>query len=140
MLSLKKEAAVKAGNGRVVPRAMLGLRERVAAWREDKRGRRMPEELWAEAIALAGKYGVHPVSKNVEVSYPRLKKLVETGKQMPPTVSPKFVEVAPVSVIGRSEVRIEIRRPDGSELAIENIDTGFASEVAAGFLGRVVRR
>ena len=47
----------------------------------------------------------------------------------------KFIEIAPVSVCRRSEVRIEIRRPDGSELVIENIDTGFASEVAAGFLG-----
>jgi len=131
---------VKSGIGGVVPEAMVKLRGRIAAWRGDKRGRRMPEELWVEAIRLAGRYGVHPVSKNVEVSYSRLKKLVDAGEQGPPAVSPKFVEVTPARVRGDFGVRLEIRRSDGSELVVENVDTGFASEVAAGFLGVVVGR
>jgi hypothetical protein len=61
----------------MVPAAMVSLRKKVQAWRAQKKHRRMPDELWTEAVRLALEYGVHPVAKNVAVSYTRLKKLVD---------------------------------------------------------------
>ncbi len=127
---------MKLGIRGAVPEAMVVLRERIEEWRGKKRkGRRMPEELWAEAVQLAGKYGLHPVSKNVGVSYSRLKQLVGSGGPSSTEMSPKFVEVSPVALRKSGVIRIELRRPDGCEMVIEDADVICASGVAAGFLG-----
>ena len=119
-----------------VPAAMVSLREKVQAWRAKKRHRRMPEELWTEAVGLAQEYGVHPVSKNVEVSYTRLKKLVEGKKenQLSRQSSPEFVQISPARSGSASGARLEINRPDGCRLSVENADVHMASEVTAVFL------
>ena len=90
---------------KMVPAAMVSLREKVQAWRATKKHRRMPEELWADAIRLAKIYGVHPVSKNVEVSYTRLKKLVDgkDEKRLARQSPPKFVQISPATPDSASE-------------------------------------
>ena len=116
---------------------MVSLREKIQAWRAKKKHRRMPEELWTEAVLLARTYGVHPVSKNVEVSYTRLRKLVE-GKadpQMARQSSPKFVKIPPAMSGSTSGARLEIARPDGCRLSVEDVDAHTALEVTAVFLG-----
>lgn len=76
----------------MIPATTVSLREKIQAWRSNKQRRRMPEELWEEAISLAREYGVHPVSKNADVSYARLKRLVD-GE--PPMRMPSFAELSP---------------------------------------------
>lgn len=122
---------------KMVPAAMVSLREKVQAWRAKKKHRRMPEELWTEAVRLAELYGVHPVSKNVEVSYTRLKKLVDRKKrnQLARQSSPGFVQISPARSGSASGIRLEISRPDGCRLSVENADVQIASEVTAVFLG-----
>jgi hypothetical protein len=122
---------------KMVPAAMVSLREKVQAWRAKKKHRRMPEELWAEAVRLAREYGVHPVSKNVEVSYTRLKKLVDgkNEKCLARQSPPKFVQLSPTRSGSASGTRVEINRPDGCRLLVENADQHLASEVTAVFLG-----
>jgi len=122
---------------KMVPAAMVSLREKVQAWRAQKKHRRMPEELWTEAVRLARTYGVHPVSKNVEVSYTRLKQLVD-GKEerrLARQSPPKFVQISPSRSGSASGTRMEISRPDGCRLSVENVDLQMASEVTAVFLG-----
>ena len=122
---------------KMVPLAMVSLREKVQAWRATKKHRRMPEELWAEAVRLAGEYGVHPVSKNVELSYTRLKKLVDgkDEKRLARQSPPKFVQISPALSGSASVTRMEISRPDGCRLSVENVGLQMASEVTAVFLG-----
>lgn len=123
---------------KMVPAAMVSLREKVQAWRANKKHRRMPEELWAEAVRLALKHGVHAVSKNVEVSYTRLRKLVDAkaGKQVSRQAGSKFVKISPVEPACKAgATRVEISRPDGCRLSVENADAHMASEVTAVFLG-----
>jgi hypothetical protein len=115
----------------MVPAAMISLREKIQAWRGNKQQRRMPEELWAEAVRLAREHGVHPVSKNVEVSYTRLKRLVDGNCSA--MAKQRFVEVLPPrQVVG---VQVEIHRTDGCRLTVVNADTQTVSSMAAAFLG-----
>lgn len=122
---------------KMVPAAMVSLREKVLGWRAQKKHRRMPEELWTEAVRLAREFGVHPVSKNVEVSYTRLKKLVDVKdeKRLARQSQPKFVQISPARSGSASRARMEISRPDGCRLSVENADLQMASEVTAVFLG-----
>lgn len=113
---------------RMVPAAMVSLRDRVRRWRRDKQQRRMPEELWSAAVSLAREFGVHPVSKTVEVSYSRLKKLVDGPLQK--TV--QFVEVSSGrAVVG---VEIEVIRADGCRMYVHNPDAKISAILADTFL------
>ncbi len=122
---------------KMVPAAMVFLWEKVQAWRAQKKHRRMPDELWTEAVRLALEYGVHPVAKNVVVSYTRLKKLVDwkNEKHLARQSPPKFVEIFSARSASVSGALMEIIRPDGCRFSVENVDLQMASEVAAVFLG-----
>jgi hypothetical protein len=84
----------------VFPKAVLSLRRRVEQWRRRRPKRRaMPEELWLEAVELARQFGVHPISRDLTVSYTALKKKVAdqalvAGKCSP---APVFMELQSVS-------------------------------------------
>ena len=98
----------------------------------------MPEELWTEAVGLALEYGVHPVSKNVEISYTRLKKMVDEkkiSKASPRQSETSFVQISPMKTMSSPLTRVEISRPDGCRLSVENVSVQMASEVTAVFLG-----
>jgi len=115
----------------MVPEAMVSLRKKIQAWRINKQQRRMPKELWDEAVRLAREYGVHPVSRNVEVSYTRLKKLVDGGRS---TVGvPRFAEVAPARRFCGG-AQIEIIRPDGCKMSVQNADAQTAQQITSTFL------
>lgn len=57
-----------------LPASLARAQGRFEAWRR-ARGKRslIPERLWRMAVRLAGKFGVHPVSKALRVNYERLK-------------------------------------------------------------------
>lgn len=113
----------------IVP-AMVALRKKVRAWRENKQQRYMPKELWEEAVQLARQYGVHPVSKNVEVSYTRLRKLTDGNGGKPKA---RFVELSPVAKVSGSQV--EINRPDGCRMMVRGADAQTVESMTSAFLG-----
>jgi hypothetical protein len=106
-----------------VPRDLEGGRRRFERWRERRKPHTpIPEPLWAEAVKLAGRYGVSRTAKTLGVGYYTLKERVErdfaaaigssrgvrsAGLPRTPTTSgePKFLELAVGSLPGTEPCR-----------------------------------
>jgi hypothetical protein len=99
-------------------------------WRRDKRrGERIPEQLWSEAIALVEVYGLSPVTRRLRLSGRDLNKrrgMLARPRRRAQDVerSATFVELAPEVVVHAQRRQstpgcLELIRPDGLRLRIE---------------------
>jgi hypothetical protein len=119
-------------NGGASGEIIEGLRARIEAWRSSEhRGRRMPEELWQEAGAVAQKLGVCPVSRALGLGYQTLKRRVSPSESSPSNVvnHPRFIEFAgfaPINGVAADEVIIEMVFADGSRLTVRLKDSSPA--------------
>ncbi len=126
---------------KVVPEAVSSLRRRIEEWRQNRSKRRaMPAELWRDAVELARQYGVHPMSRNLTISYTALKKKVagQVGAARKDGVAPAFMEIQSVSLAKRavaSVPEIEVLRPDGYRLVIKNTGDVDVSRLMDAFCG-----
>lgn len=67
---------------------------RIAKWRKTRQGRgRMPEELWREAVTLAGVHGMMPTVRALQLDYGRLKKRVAAAGGLQ-TAEPRLAQLA----------------------------------------------
>ena len=114
--------------------------EHFEQWRRNKKkGERIPEKLWSEAIDLVGRYGISQVTRTLRLSGTDLNKrrgIVETG-QRPRSQGGKgaFVEIDPALVDQARDVEagaawIELERPDGLRLRLRLRPTGGADMLA----------
>lgn len=102
--------------------ALIHLTHQFAQWRQHRRTPRgrIPQELWAQAVALTATLPVTRVAHQLGLTPHALKKRREAPKslatpRLPPQV-PHFVEVAAAWRMPATEV--EIHRPDGTRLRI----------------------
>jgi len=120
------------------PLTLEEVAENFEQWRKrKKKGERIPEPLWREAIALVGTYGVSQVTRTLRLSGTDLNKrrgLVATAKRRQGSGGKTaFVEIAPAPVdqaLG-SEAEVawmELERLDGLRLRIR--PTGSADMLA----------
>lgn len=107
--------------------------EEVAAHFEDwrrqrRRGERIPEQLWSEAIALVADYGLSQVTRRLRLSgrdLNRRRGIVGSGRRRRRTEQPAaFVELAPEGAVQTQRRQstascLELIRPDGLRLRIE---------------------
>jgi hypothetical protein len=101
---------------------LRGLAERLDQWRQANKGKRIPSELWSEAVELAGIIGASKVSSRLKLWYPRLKAQSE-GKKVPkrqkqPPSNLSFMEIplspSPVkSPVNEQEPRFLFRLKSG---------------------------
>jgi hypothetical protein len=123
--------------------------EEVAAhfehWRRKKKGERIPEQLWSEAIALVEAYGLSQVTRRLCPSGRDLNKrrgLSGSGRrrarhaEAPAT----FVELTPEVVVQAQRRQstagcLELIRPDGPRLRIEPGEGIDARAVLERFIG-----
>ena len=103
--------------------------EHFEQWRRSKKkGERIPEQLWSEAIGLVGAYGVSRVTRTLRLSGTDLNKRrgkVGAGQRRRGTVGETaFVEVDR-ALVGQAPgpeataVWMELQRPDGLRLRIQ---------------------
>lgn len=102
--------------------------EHFEQWRRRKRkGDRIPEQLWREAVGLVGSYGVSRVTATLRLSGTDLNKrrgIIEAGRNEKASgAEPPFVEMYPVELesVVRPEsatVWMELERADGMRLRI----------------------
>jgi len=114
------------------------IRERILHWRRTREKKtRMPEELWAAAVALAREHGLYATAHGLGVSYDSLKQRVRgtTGRKKDSKGSaPTFVELGAPLPFGGGAPTLELTDSDGSKLAVrlaanEIVDiTGLARE------------
>ena len=96
--------------------------------REKKKGERIPDQLWSEAIALIEDYGLSQVTRRLRLSGRDLNKrrgILGSGRRRRRAEAPTtFVELAP-EVVAQAQRRqstpgcLELIRPDGLRLRIE---------------------
>lgn len=83
-------------------RSLSEVKERIEAWRQNRKKRRpMPEELWEQAAGLSEEYSLHEISKALRLNHSALKKRVQperasAQKELIPTFIELEVPRAPV--------------------------------------------
>jgi hypothetical protein len=87
-------------------------------WRKNRRGRSpIPKELWAAAGELARMHGVNRISRVLRLEFNHLKRMAESGGQIPATgagTAPAFLELVNPGASGAPEYTIEINCPSGT--------------------------
>ena len=110
--------------------ALTQLTQHFAQWRQSRRTPRgrIPQELWAHAVALTASLSVTRVAHQLGLTPHALKRRREalngTTTPLPSPQAPHFVEVAAAWRSPTTEV--EIQRPDGARLRISYSDTSPA--------------
>ncbi len=131
------------------PSETEALRRRIDHWRRTrKKLSPMPEELWRQAVSLAGRYGLGPVARGLRVDYGTLKIRYdqsssagsETGSETGSPAGGDFVEIAlpPLPEIPEGPVTVELSAPDGAKLTVHL--TGSAAPTVMGLADAFWRR
>jgi hypothetical protein len=85
---------------------------------------RIPEPLWASAVKLAGKYGIHRTAKALRVDYYALKKRVEGAPAAIASKTPTevarapFLELPAAPWVGSGECTLELEDAGGAKLRV----------------------
>ena len=92
-------------------------------WRQTRphAGARIPEPLWAQAVALAAVLSPARVAKQLRVKVAYVHQRLATQPALPPpTPPPSFVEVplSPPAALDPGALTVELQRPDGARLAL----------------------
>ncbi len=110
---------------RDLPARLEGLRQRFERWRRTRKVRsRIPEPLWASAVKLAGRYGIHRTAKALRVDYCALKKRVDgapaaTASKTPAEVAgAQFLELPATAWVGCGECTLELEDAGGAKLRV----------------------
>jgi len=110
---------------RDLPARLEGLRQRFERWRRTRKVRsRIPEPLWASAVKLATRYGIHRTAKALRVDYYALKKRVDgapaaTASKTPAEVAgAQFLELPATARVGCGECTLELEDAGGAKLRV----------------------
>jgi len=118
----------KAGAARTA--RMEQVSQRIEHWREtrEKRGR-MPERLWAAAVALARKHGVYATAQGLRVNYDSLRARVgarRSKRRAPKARGAAFVELGPALPLSPTSPTgpvVELTGADGQKLTLRLAST-----------------
>jgi hypothetical protein len=99
-------------------------------WRSvKKKGERIPDHLWSEAVSLLGTYGISQVTRTLRLSGTDLNKrrgIIGAGQRRQSSgAGTTFVEIAPTLVdqalvMDGTAAWMELERPDGLRLRIQS--------------------
>jgi len=110
---------------RDLPARLEGLRRRFERWRRTRKVRsRIPESLWAAAVKLAGRYGIHRTAKALRVDYYSLKKRVEgtpaaSASNVPAgAAGATFLELPAAAWAGSGECTLELEDAGGAKMRV----------------------
>ena len=96
------------------------VRRRFEDWRKRrKRGSRIPQDLWLEAVKLAEVYSLSQICQSLRVEFNHLKRRIESHKALSiSSTSPaaRFIEMGVSRIASESECTIEVQRSDGARI------------------------
>jgi len=104
-----------------VPTPLSLARRQLDQWRSRQRGRkRLPRELWSNAVALAREHGINKTARTLGLKYDSLKKHLEAtppGASGLGTAGPEFLELLPRTMMSSSlECMIELEDGSGGKM------------------------
>ena len=95
-----------------IPPDLLELSQRLEQWRSEQQPRsRLPESIWAAAVELAKRHGLHRTTKAPRLDYTGLK-----NRMAPAAAGPGEYVVEWESVRGRMRVAMKGATPDWASL------------------------
>ena len=103
-----------------LPSELSAVHREIDQWRRRRshRRERMPEVLWVRAADLAGKYGLNPTVRALQLNYCSLKKrLTEMASVETPPARPDFIEIPP-AVLKAGSVECTIEWIDGGNSTV----------------------
>ena len=96
------------------------LKRRLDEWRATRAPRaRIPEELWAAAVDIAGQQGLCRSAKALRLDYTALKKRMETGSLPAAAPSPTFMELLNPAGPPAADCLIELQSAAGGCMRIQ---------------------
>jgi hypothetical protein len=105
-----------------IPAEFREVHRQFEQWRRVRQsGDRIPDRLWAAAVAVARTHGVSRTARMLHLESQKLKQLM-TGATPGPQVStaPTFVELlAPSAAVGSGDCTIEVEGPRGGRLRVQ---------------------
>ena len=110
---------------------LSNAKERIGRWRAQYggRGKAIPAELWAEAVAIADKHGVGRTARALKLNYRRLdERVAEVSRAPEPADRPTFIELPSLPPMAPPAERAVIRwyGCNGERLRIEVTGTSSA--------------
>ena len=109
---------------RGLPAQLEEVRRRFEAWRRNRTVRtRIPDPLWAAAVKVTERHGVHRTAKALRIDYYGLKKRVEAEADSSANVPAKgdvatFVELAGPLPAGSGECLVELEDVSGAKMRV----------------------
>jgi hypothetical protein len=109
---------------RELPAGMEAVRRRFEHWRRTHKARsRIPDSLWAAAVRLVGRCGLHRTSRALRLDYYSLKERAEHGSAAAVDfdesfATPAFVELSPAPTVGRCECTVELENAGGAKMRV----------------------
>jgi hypothetical protein len=109
------------------PARLVSLRRRFEEWRRTRKVRsRIPEPLWAAAVKVAKKHGLHRTAKALRVNYYALKERVEGGvdagnaSREDATTFLELAAASPMPLIRADscECTLELENIDGAKMRV----------------------
>jgi hypothetical protein len=102
-----------------LPKDLAQGRSQFQAWRASrKRGRRIPQTLWALAVRLVKMHGVSRTAMALGLDYYRLKKQAEKTADQSQSISPVFVEL-PSPIVGGKQGLFELDNGAGARMRVQ---------------------
>jgi hypothetical protein len=96
------------------------LKRRFDEWRGSRAPRsRLPEELWAAAVDIAGQHGLYRAAKVLRLDYAALKKRLATASAPPATSPMTFVELVNPAGANAADCVIELEGAGGGRMRIQ---------------------
>jgi hypothetical protein len=117
------------------------VHKELSAWRASTpKEHKIPETVWNEAVRVAKKYGLNPVSKALGLDYSCLKKRVDGIRERKSRglgLMPAFVELKPEYSSVDSACVVELEKGNGTRLRICSRTVGAIdwSKIKEVFLG-----
>jgi len=95
------------------------VQSRFTIWRKNKKHRsRIPEELWAAAVMLRHEYSIHKIAKALSLSFPDLKKRIQSDKTDYSSSTAPSTDFIPIDIspTDPAECLIEMEHHDGNKM------------------------
>ncbi len=104
-----------------INRSLRMLTRELDGWRGESQSRRpLPAQFWSEAVRLANRMGVGPVSKALRLDYTKLKRLAcSNGDSLEPISAPTFVELLPLPYHVLGDCAVEVESSNGARMRIQ---------------------
>ncbi len=97
-----------------IPDDLLQLSQRFEEWRSRQAPRaRVPESMWAAAVEMAPRHGLHRTAKARRLDYGRLKKRLPAEARAPRPAPPAFLELLASPAPGLAEWVVEVESARG---------------------------